>query len=94
MPVFCNTQTTVERQYSNAMKKYITWKSSQTWVTKTVKNHGFLCRQPSAYRAKPGSERYIIDRFTGTIAEWSEYCALLDAVGGLRIVRNSTENLH
>jgi len=29
----------------------------------------------------------------GAIAEWSEYCALLDAVGGLRVVRNSTDNL-
>jgi len=27
------------------------------------------------------------------IAEWTEYCALLNAVGGLRIVRNSTDNL-
>jgi len=28
-----------------------------------------------------------------TSLEWSEYCALLDAVGGLRVVRKSTENL-
>jgi len=27
------------------------------------------------------------------IAEWSKYCALLDAVGGLRVVSNSKENL-
>jgi len=37
-------------------------------------------RQPSAYRANLGSECYVIDRFIGTIAEWSEYCILLDAV--------------
>jgi len=43
--------------------------------------------------AKPDSERDVIDRFIGIIAEWSKYCALLDAVGELRIVRNSTENL-
>jgi len=30
----------------------------------------------------------------GTIAEWFEYCTLLDAVGGLCILRKSTENLH
>jgi len=28
-----------------------------------------------------------------TIVEWYEYCAPLDAVGGLRILRKSTENL-
>jgi len=36
---------------------------------------------------KPVSECYVIQRFTGTIVEWYEYCALLDAVGGLRIGR-------
>jgi len=41
----------------------------------------------------PESKCYIIDRFIGTIAEWSEYCALLSAVRGLCVVRNSTENL-
>ena len=92
MPIFCNTQTTSKRQYFNAMK-HITWNSTQTWVTKIVKNHGFVRRQPSAYRAKPGSECYVIDRLIATIAEWSEYCTLLDAVGELCIVRNSTENL-
>jgi len=75
------------------MKKHITWNSVQTWIAKIVKNHGFVHRQPSAYRTKPGSECYVIDRFIGVIAEWSEYCALLDAVGGLGVVRNSTENL-
>ena len=29
----------------------------------------------------------------GTIVELYEYCALLDAVGRLRVVRKSTENL-
>jgi len=48
---------------------------------------------PFAYRAKAENECYVIDCFVGTIAEWSEYCALLDAVGRLRVVRNSTENL-
>jgi len=64
-----------------------------TWVSTIVKNHGYVRRQPSAYHAKPGSECYVIDRFFGTIAEWSEYCALLNAVGGVRVVRNSTEHL-
>jgi len=42
---------------------------------------------------KPMNECYIIERFMGTIVEWYEYCAWLDAVGGLRILRKSTENL-
>jgi len=50
-------------------------------------------RQPSAYRANLGSECYVIDRFIGTIAEWSEYCILLNAVGGQHVIRSSTENL-
>jgi len=43
---------------------------------------------------KPESECHIIDRLIGTIAQWSEYCTLLDAVGGLCVAKNSTENLH
>jgi len=66
----------------------------QTWVTKIVKNHRFVCRQPCAYHAKPGSECYVIDQFIETIVEWSQYCTLLDAVRRLRVIRNSTENLH
>jgi len=93
MPIFCNTQTTVGRQYFSAIKKCISWNSAQTWVTNIVKNHSLVGRQPSAYRAKPGSECYVIDRFIWMIVEWSEYCTLLDAVGGLPAVRNSTENL-
>jgi len=77
MPILCNTQTTVERQYFSVMKKHITWNSAQTWLTKIVKNHGLVHRQPSAYHAKPGSECYDIGRFIGIIAEWSEYCTLL-----------------
>jgi len=73
------------------MKKHITWNSAQAWVTKIVKNHGLV--QPSAYRAKPGRVCYVIHQFIWTIAEWSEYCALLDAVGRLCVIRNSTENL-
>jgi len=69
MLIFCNTQTTVERQYFSAMKKHITWNYAQTWVTKIVKNHGFVHRQRSAYRAQPGSECYAIDWFIGTIVE-------------------------
>jgi len=72
------------------MKKHITWNSAQTWATRIVKNYSLVRRQPSAYHAKC----YITDWFIGTIAEWSEYCALLDAVGRLRIIRNSTDNLH
>jgi len=41
----------------------------------------------------PVSVCYVIDRFIGMIAEWSEYCTLLDTVGGLCVVRKSTENL-
>ena len=76
------------------MMKCIIWNSAQTWVPKIIKNHSLVRRQPSAYRAKPGSECHVVDRFIGTIAEWSEYCTLFDAVGGQRVVRNSTENLH
>jgi len=36
---------------------------------------------------------HIINCFIGMIDEWPEYCALLDAVRGLYIIRNSTENL-
>jgi len=42
---------------------------------------------------KPVSVCYIIQWFVGTIVEWYEYCALLDAVGGLHILRKRTENL-
>jgi len=43
---------------------------------------------------KPASECYVVEQLIGTIAEWSVHDALLDAVGRLRAVRNSTENLH
>ena len=69
MPILYNTQTTVERQYFSAMKKRITWNSAQTWVTKIVKRHALVHKQPSAYHAKPGSECYVIDQFIGTIAD-------------------------
>jgi len=91
MPVFCNTKTTVERQYFNVIKKRITWNSVQTWVTKNVKNHDLIHRQPSAYHAQL-SECYVIGLFVGTIAEWTEYCTLLDVVGGLHVITNSKEN--
>jgi len=42
---------------------------------------------------KPVSEYYVMGQFIGMIAEWSEYCTLHDAVGRLRIIRNSIENL-
>jgi len=93
MPMFCNTQTTIESQCFTVMKKPIKRNSAQTRVTKIVKNHGLVRRQPSAYSAKPGSNSCVIDKFIGMIAEGSEYCTLHDAVGGLRVVRNSTENL-
>ena len=76
------------------MKKRITWNSAQTWVIKIVKIHNLVCRQPSAYRAKPKSQCYIIYRFLGMVAEWSEYCALFDAVRGPYYIRISAENLH
>jgi len=69
MPIFCNTPTTVERRYFSMMKKRITWNSVQTWVIEIVKNHGLVSRQPSAYRAKPGSEYYIIDQVIGMIVQ-------------------------
>jgi len=47
LPIFCNAQTTIERQYFSAMKKHITWNSVQNCVTETVKNHSCVCRQPS-----------------------------------------------
>jgi len=40
MRTFCNTQTTVERQYFSVIKKRISWISAQTWVTKIVNHHG------------------------------------------------------
>jgi len=42
---------------------------------------------------KPASECYVIERFIGTIAQRSDFFALLDVVGGLRVVRNRTKNL-
>jgi len=46
--IFCNTQTTVERQCFSAMKKRITSDSVQTWVPKIVKkprpcSQAFIC---------------------------------------------------
>jgi len=41
---------------------------------------------------KPVSECYVIDQFMGTIVEWYEYCPLLAAVGGLRILRKGRSN--
>jgi len=41
---------------------------------------------------EPVSECYIIEQFMGIIAEWYVYCVLLDAVGGLRILRKTTGN--
>jgi len=58
-----------------------------------VNNHGPVCRQPCAYHEKPESKCYAVDRFIGTIAQRSDYYPLLDAVRGLRIVMNSTEDL-
>ena len=56
LPIFCNTQTTVENQYFSAMKKRITtWNSAQTWVTLSPWHTGypwFVQRPSSAYRAK------------------------------------------
>jgi len=75
----------------NAIKKRGTCNSAHTWVTKIVKN--LVCRQPSGYRSKPESKCYVIDWFIGTFVDWSEYCALLDAVKELHVARNSTENL-
>jgi len=41
---------------------------------------------------EPVSECYVIERFMETIVEWYEYCPLLDAIRGLRILRKSKEN--
>ena len=44
---------------------------------------------------KRESECYVIDWFTGMIAKWSEYCALLDAVGELHVnIRNTIQGSH
>jgi len=42
---------------------------------------------------KPVIECYIIERFMGTIVEWHAYGVLLDAIEGMPIVRQRTENL-
>jgi len=73
MPIFCNTQTTVERQYFNAMKKRITWNSAQTWVIR---------RQPSVSPRKTW-ERMLRHRpvywdYCGVIRNWilrSTWCS-------------------
>jgi len=93
MLIFCDTQTTVERQYFCAMKKHITWDSAQIgslrWQKPRPCTQAIICLPHKTW-----SECNVIDRFIGTMVEWSEYCALLDAVRRLRVVRNSTENLH
>jgi len=43
--------------------------------------------------AKIYERMLVIEQFVGAIMEWYEYCALLDAVGILRILTKSTENL-
>jgi len=79
MRIFCNSQTTVERQYFSAIKKCITWNSAQTWVTKIVNHHGtwatLICSQAAIclLRKNLRANFYIIEQFTGTILEWSEY---------------------
>jgi len=35
---------------------------------------------------KPVSECYVIEWFIGTIVEWHEYCALLDAVRVMHVI--------
>jgi len=55
------------------IKKHVTWNSVQTWVTKIVKIHNLLVRkQPSAYRANPENECYVIHHSMGAIEEWSK----------------------
>ena len=92
MLIFCSTQTTVEKQYFSAMKKCIAWNSARTWVTKIVKHHSLVCQQPSAYCTNT-CERMLRHRLVHWMIVECEYCALTDAVRGLRVVRNSTENL-
>ena len=99
MPILCNTQTTVERQYFSAMKKHITSNSVQTWVTTIVNHHGTYATLVGSQATiciplKNLSKYYVID-FTsllGWLRDGLLY-ALLDAVRGLRVIRNSTENL-
>jgi len=67
----------------------------QIWVTKIVNHHGTYLQTAIWLPAqKPVSECDIIDQFISTFVEWSKQCAILDAVRGLRIIRNRTENLH
>jgi len=101
MLIFCNTQTTDERQYFSVMKKRITWNSVQTWVTKIVNHHDTLAALICLFGVshlhtaqKPESECYITDRFIGAIAQYSEYCALLAVVGRLHIRRVQTQRIH
>ena len=73
MPIFCTTQTTVERQYFCAMKKRITSISVQTWVTRTVNHHSML-DYPDLFAdshllavQNPASKCYITKWFIGMI---------------------------
>jgi len=59
-------------------------------VVALICSQAIICLPPTQ---KPVSECYVIERLMGTIVQWYEYCALLNAVGGLRILRKSTENL-
>jgi len=75
------------------MKKRITGYSAQaqTWITKIVKNTALF----SATICLPCKtwERMLCHRPV-CWDDCGEYCALLDAVEGLGVVRNSTKNLH
>jgi len=74
------------------MKKRMTGDSAQaqTWITKIVKNTALFA--VTVCLPRKTWERMLPHR----PVYWDycvEYCAPLDAVGGLRVVRNSTENL-
>ena len=103
MPIFCNTHTTVEKHCFTVMKKCISRHSAQTFtwslrssITTAHRLPWFVHRQPATHLPRKNLQVNVTSwsRLFEAIAEWSEYCALLDAVKGLHVMKNSTENLH
>jgi len=76
------------------MKKRITWNSAQTWVTKIVKNHGPVHRQPlSSHKTWEWMIRHRPVYWDDCGVVWTLRTTWCDAAGGLRIMRNPAENL-
>jgi len=66
LPILCNTQTTLERQYYSAMNKCITSNSAQTWVPSIVNHHGaqatLVCSQAAICLRAKTSKRMLHHR--------------------------------